>query len=227
MNGASASTPLSPGTESKEKERFTLLLDINQELLFELIQLKNTQDELKKEHAAASSSNTPEQQKEALDEEKAVHADWVQCIRRLQANLSYLASLADRKASAQVPPCPGYLSAPPLNMKVKLKALAVTPDATERSDSSGDREDRDKYIKELYKRLQGLFPGFDPKKEPPYPTPAQQKPNAAQAAAMQNAQQQRMASGQAPNSGSPAQVQKTPQMTTAPAPSPAQATVSS
>lgn len=78
MNGASASTPLSPGTESKEKEKFTLLLDINQELLFELIQLKNTQDELKKEHAAASSSNTPEQQKEALDEEKAVHADWVQ-----------------------------------------------------------------------------------------------------------------------------------------------------
>ena len=77
-NGISTTTPLSPGTESKEKERFTLLLDINQELLFELIQLKNTQDELKKEHAAASSTNTPEQQKEALDEEKAVHADWVQ-----------------------------------------------------------------------------------------------------------------------------------------------------
>ena len=111
-------------------------------------------------------------------------------------------------------------------MKVKLKAQAMTPDTTEKPDPSADREDRDKYIKELYTRLQGLFPGFDPKKEPPYPTPSQ-KPNPAAVAAMQNAQQ-RMASGQQANqmnSASPAQ--KTPQMTTAAAPSPAQTAVSS
>lgn len=43
------STPLSPGVESREKETFSLLLTINQELLYESIQLQNTRLELKKE----------------------------------------------------------------------------------------------------------------------------------------------------------------------------------
>ena len=42
-------TPLSPGTESKEKELFSLLLQINNELLMELIQLQHTQEEQKKD----------------------------------------------------------------------------------------------------------------------------------------------------------------------------------
>lgn len=57
VNGQSAhasgstkeSTPLSPGTESRERETFSLLLSINQELLFESIQLQNTRAELRKE----------------------------------------------------------------------------------------------------------------------------------------------------------------------------------
>jgi hypothetical protein len=49
INGVSSIVPpLSPGTESREKERFTLLLDINQELLFESIQIQNSRQEIKK-----------------------------------------------------------------------------------------------------------------------------------------------------------------------------------
>ena len=57
-NGAPgvASAPQSPGTESLEKERFALILDINQELLYEIMVLSHTRQELKKEHEAAAAS---------------------------------------------------------------------------------------------------------------------------------------------------------------------------
>lgn len=45
--------PTSPPFTAVERERFAILLDINQELLFESMQLQNTQMELKKELAAA------------------------------------------------------------------------------------------------------------------------------------------------------------------------------
>ena len=51
-----ASAPQSPGTESLEKERFGLILDINQELLYEIMVLSHTRQELKKEHEAAAAS---------------------------------------------------------------------------------------------------------------------------------------------------------------------------
>lgn len=122
-------------------------------------------------------------------------------MRRLQANLSYMAALADRKPEVKVPPCPAYLSAPPLNMTLKLKAPAVGPDGAENKiDPVADREERDRSIKELYSRLQAAFPAFDPKKEPIYRMNTQgQKP------------------GNAANQASPT-AQKTPQMTNMPAP---------
>jgi hypothetical protein len=52
-----ASTPMSPGTESKEKERFQLLLEINQELLYESVQLQNTKAELRREAAASTAES--------------------------------------------------------------------------------------------------------------------------------------------------------------------------
>ena len=36
-----------------------------------------------------------------------------------------MAALADRKPEVKVPPCPAYLSAPPLNLALKLRAPAV------------------------------------------------------------------------------------------------------
>ncbi|KAM5357713.1 hypothetical protein ACJZ2D_015977 [Fusarium nematophilum] len=199
-NGGSATgTPLSPGTESRDKERFALLLDINHELLYESIQLQTTLQELKKEHAADGNAGD----KRSTDEENLLQQDYLQCMRRLQANLSYMAALADRKPEVKVPPCPS-LSAPPLNLSLKLRAPAVGPDGSDNKiDPVADREERDKSIKDLYSRLQAAFPGFDPKKEPAFRMSTQ-------------------AGGQktgnpAANQASPT-AQKTPQMTSMPAP---------
>lgn len=70
-------------------------------------------------------------------------------------------------------------------------------------DPVADRAERDKSIKELYRRLQGVFPGFDPKKEPH---------TFGKAAAGQKAGAQT-----ASNQASPT-VQQAPQMPNMPAP---------
>ncbi|KAF4467885.1 CYC8-general repressor of transcription [Fusarium albosuccineum] len=198
--GSTVATPLSPGTESRDKERFALLLDINHELLYESIQLQTTQQELKKEHAADGNAGD----KKPTEEETLMQQDYLQCMRRLQANLSYMAALADRKPEVKVPPCPAYLSAPPLNLSLKLRAPAVGPDGSENKiDPVSDREERDKSIKDLYSRLQAAFPGFDPKKEPAF--------------RMNTQAGGQKAGNPAANQGSPT-AQKTPQMTNMPAP---------
>lgn len=75
VNGGSvAGTPLSPGSESRDKERFALLLDINHELLYESIQLQTTQQELKKEHAAEGNAGD----KKPTQEETLVQQDYLQ-----------------------------------------------------------------------------------------------------------------------------------------------------
>lgn len=96
------------------------------------------------------------------------------CMRRLQGNLTYLASLADRKVSQPQPPCPAYLTPPPLNLNIKMRAQTVPPaDPSENlPEPNEDRKDRNEFLKELYDKLQALFPGFDPKKEPAFPMAA-------------------------------------------------------
>ncbi|ROW04531.1 hypothetical protein VMCG_04999 [Cytospora schulzeri] len=209
------STPLSPVSQAKGQERISLLLEINQELLYEAVHLKHSMDEAKKEKL---SSTDPEKQKEKLEEEEACSHDWT---KRLQANLAYLASLADRKAPSQA--APAYLSPPPLNLKLKLRPIAPTPDA-EKVDGSADREERENIIKEQYQKLQALFPGVDPNKVPTLRP--QQNPGAPNpAAALQNAQrtasigasQGQMQVNSAP-SPAPSAQQSTPQMSTVSAP---------
>lgn len=51
---AALSTPLSPGSENRERERVSLLLDINRELLLEVMRLQTIQQETKKEVAAGT-----------------------------------------------------------------------------------------------------------------------------------------------------------------------------
>ena len=76
MNGtAAASTPLSPGSESREKERFELMLEINKELMYDSILLHNTRAELKKE-AAADEAGV--KKPEVDDQEKAINLDYQQ-----------------------------------------------------------------------------------------------------------------------------------------------------
>lgn len=118
-------------------------------------------------------------------------------MRRLQANLAYLAAIADRshKPSSQIPPHPAIISAPPLSPlppKTQTKQSpktspnqnnnakndqaqssenvdGATNSATHSTDiySWEETEDRLETLKTLYARLQTLFPGVDPKKEPP------------------------------------------------------------
>lgn len=109
------------------------------------------------------------------------------CMRRLQANLAYLAAIADRshKPSSQIPTHPAIMAAPPLMPKPQSTSAASTPasepkkDELEEKDVSEDREARVETLKVQYKKLQDLFPGVDPKKDPtaqPSNPPQTQKP---------------------------------------------------
>jgi hypothetical protein len=137
-------------------------------------------------------------------------------MRRLQANLSYLAGLADRKSSNQAKG-PQFLMPPPLNLKLKLRNPTLSPSsdaADAKPDPMADRNERDKALKELYGKLQALYPGVDPKKEPAFgpsaPNPSLGGPQG------QNAQRHGGS-----NQASPAPVpRKTPQMMAASTPTP-------
>lgn len=126
------------------------------------------------------------------------------CMRRLQGNLSYMAALADRKPEVKLPPCPPYLSAPPLNMALKLRAMPIgAENSSVPIDPVADREERNKSIQDLYRRLQAVFPEHDPKNEPAYRTSATgQKPGNPMVASQQ---------------ASPA-AQRTPQLSNMPGP---------
>ncbi|UKZ73704.1 hypothetical protein TrVFT333_001354 [Trichoderma virens FT-333] len=176
MAGPSTGTvPMSPTTEALEKERFALLLDINHELLYESIQIQTTLQELKKEFTAVN-GNIPD--RKPSEEENHFQQDYLHCMRRLQANLSYMAALADRKPEVKGPPCPAYLSAPPLNLTLRPRGVPIgAENSTTPPDPVVDREERNKSIMDLYRRLQAVFPTFDPKKEPAFRTaPSGQKP---------------------------------------------------
>lgn len=93
-------------------------------------------------------------------------------MRRLQSNLSYMAAMADKKPDVKVPPYPANLSAPPLNLTLRLRLSPIGPEGPDTSiDPLADRQERDKAMKDLYRRLQDLFPGFDLKKEPTFRMP--------------------------------------------------------
>lgn len=171
-NTSSGSTPLSPGSDSKDKERVGVILEINNELLLEAMQIQNTQALLRKERASSNSTDTNanESEKSSKEEEDLLTQDYVQCMRRLQTNLTYLAALADKKGNVTAAPCPTYLKAPQLNTGIKLKMIAG-PDGSE-SQEAPDRAETAKYIQELYKKLQSLYPGIDPNKEPTFPAAA-------------------------------------------------------
>ncbi len=67
-------TPLSPGSEAREKERVTLLLEINRELLLEVMRLQAAQAESKKEAsspAGASPDGGEKDKAEKTEKDKA------------------------------------------------------------------------------------------------------------------------------------------------------------
>lgn len=113
-----------------------------------------------------------------------------------------MATLADRKPDTKLAPCPAYLTAPNLTLSVKLRAQPIVPEGGDfKIDPVTDREERDLAIKELYGRLQACYPGIDPNKEPP-----------ARGGGMGQKQVNPGFSQPSPTA------QKTPQMTSMPAP---------
>lgn len=172
---ASGPTPLSPGADPKERERVGVILEINNELLLEAMQIQSTQHIIKKERAATNGvdGNTNDGEKKYIEEEQLAQ-DYLGCMRRLQTNLAYLAGLADKERKPTQPsqPYPAFLKPPPLNTSIKLRQVQAE-DGTEARTDIVDREETAKYIGELYRRLQTLFPDIDPNKEPGVRPPAQ------------------------------------------------------
>jgi len=225
--GSNLATPLSPGSEVREKERVSLLLEINKELLLEVMRLQAVQAEAKKEEATEAGEG------ESADKEKpertAIGKDYIECMRRLQVNLAYLAAIADRshKPASQVPAHPAVMSAPTLASKPSsLKSSASTHALTtepKKEDSETNlppeiNEDRGEVLKDQYRRLQALFPGVDPKKDQSVNAAARaQAQHAAQAQAQTQKQQnqnqtQTQTSDQNQNPGhAQVQVQSQPQ----------------
>ncbi|KAI0555506.1 hypothetical protein F4679DRAFT_172792 [Xylaria curta] len=167
-NGVSSgSTPLSPGADPKEKERVGVILEINNELLLEAMQIQSTQLIIKKERAASNGTDgiVNDGEKKSTEEEQLTQ-DYLGCMRRLQTNLAYLAGLADKERKPTQPsqPYPAFLKPPPLNTGIKLRQQAQ--DGNEVKTDNTDREETAKYIGELYRKLQSLFPDIDPNKEP-------------------------------------------------------------
>jgi len=72
------STPQSPATDPRDRERFAILLEINQELLYESIQLVNSRNELKKEQAAAEASGVKNGDIDYAEEERLANMDYNQ-----------------------------------------------------------------------------------------------------------------------------------------------------
>ncbi|KAG7149740.1 hypothetical protein HYQ46_001341 [Verticillium longisporum] len=120
-------------------------------------------------HEFKEDSGPPEAGAAPSREEMMAQQDYNQCMRRLQGNLSYLATMVDRdRKPATLPPSPALI-----RLELTRRPKSLNPMV--------DREQRQKLMVELYTQLQGLYPGVDPKKEPTYNRAPGQKPGTAQA----------------------------------------------
>ncbi|KAI9772794.1 MAG: hypothetical protein M1839_002295 [Geoglossum umbratile] len=123
----------------RERERVSLLLEINRELLQEVV---NLQASGKAGASGQTAGQTTSQEKETKDEKDSTDGQqakpvpdkaYVECMRRLQANLAYLAAMADRSHKpGPIPTSPVIMIAPPempsLNESYR-KLLALFPGA--------------------------------------------------------------------------------------------------
>ncbi|OCK84517.1 hypothetical protein K432DRAFT_378543 [Lepidopterella palustris CBS 459.81] len=144
-------SPVSPDAQirdqGRDRERVAVLLDINSELLQEIVSLQA-------QGKAGHIGQMPPPKEEGKPEPdlKPASKEYVDCMRRLQANLSYLATTAERahKPSQVIPPGPAIMSVPS-----SYPALS-----------------------DLYTKLQALFPGWRGQQLKASPGP--QRPNMQQ-----------------------------------------------
>jgi hypothetical protein len=194
VTGGALAGPLSPGSEVREKERVTVMLEINSELLMEGLRLQSVGLADKKDEVAAPNSPEITEDKEKAEKVNArnvagkEYMEYVvrgshlipltvyRCMRRLQVNLAYLATIADRshKPASQIPSHPAIMNAPNLSSRVQNAASASSPDTkvegseektVEKAETPEESDERVKRLNDLYKRLQALFPGVDSKKD--------------------------------------------------------------
>ncbi|RAK77882.1 uncharacterized protein BO72DRAFT_98310 [Aspergillus fijiensis CBS 313.89] len=114
---SSPSAPQSPAAAAREKARVTVLLDINSMLLQEVINLQAagkagtapTPQGSQESNPSPTSEQTPDKSNQRPSPE------YVECMRRLQANLGYLATVADRakKSGGVAPGGPAIMTPPP------------------------------------------------------------------------------------------------------------------
>ncbi|KAJ6189888.1 hypothetical protein N7519_004796 [Penicillium mononematosum] len=98
---------------AREKARVTALLDINSALLQEVV---NLQAAGKAGPASNPDTNSPaSEQPDASKANQKPSPEYIECMRRLQANLAYLATIADRakKAGGVIPQTPAIMTPPP------------------------------------------------------------------------------------------------------------------
>lgn len=150
----SSQPPQSPQTIAREKARVSVLLEINSYLLQEVVSLQaqgkaggpaTSLPQQSPTQEVGASSPTPTSATDPTHPlnnspigptkpagSKPPSLEYIECMRRLQANLAYLAAIADakKKAAGSIPAAPAIL-APPLHLTD---------------------------VKELYKKLNALFP---------------------------------------------------------------------
>jgi hypothetical protein len=156
--------PLSAEKLAKEKERVDLLFEINQILMQEAISLQE-------QGKGGNVQYPPKAQPEGKDVPSPEYAEYVagnsnpqtppsanrtRCLKRLQANLTYIANDAERhhKKLHQIHPGPAVMSPPHI----------LGPE-----------------LVELYNKLQALFPNWKGRPEEPSPRPQSANPPSASA----------------------------------------------
>jgi hypothetical protein len=127
--------PLSPASAARERSRVSILLEINTALLQEVVNLQaqgkagvpsgapgqaSPSQNTPTDHAAPSPTTTTPtietpDSATAKAAPKPASKEYIDCMRRLQANLAYLATIADRakKPGNQPPPAPAIMDHPP------------------------------------------------------------------------------------------------------------------
>jgi hypothetical protein len=116
--------PLSPQSQQRERARVTVLLDINTALLQEVVALQAKgmagpqSNQTQQSPSSPTSATDPGLNNSPTTDAakgKPASQEYNDCMRRLQMNLGYLASIADakKKSSGQLPPGPAIMNPPP------------------------------------------------------------------------------------------------------------------
>ena len=112
---AQAHTQVQAQAAAREKARVTTLLDINSALLQEVVNLQAAGKAGQTSNADARLSPTAQTSDAAKPLGQKPSPEYIDCMRRLQANLAYLATIADRtkKSGANASQAPAIMTPPP------------------------------------------------------------------------------------------------------------------